>query len=80
MDQFLTNGSRSIPIVLITDEMNHELLSKWGPRPMEATFLMSELKASQTEYSAIKEKLHLWYAKNKSMALQHELTELIEKM
>jgi hypothetical protein len=80
MDQFLTNGSRSIPIVLITDEMNHELLSKWGPRPMEATSLMSELKASQTEYSAIKEKLHLWYAKNKSMALQHELTELIEKM
>ena len=47
---------------------------------MEATSLMSDLKASQTEYSAIKEKLHLWYAKNKSMALQHELTELIEKM
>lgn len=80
MDQFLTNGSRSIPIVLFTDTANHQLLAKWGPRPAEATALMSELKAAQTDYPIIKEKLHLWYAKNKSIALQNELAEIINNL
>lgn len=32
IDQFLTMGGRSIPVVLFTDTGGH-LLGKWGPRP-----------------------------------------------
>ncbi|WP_274652569.1 thioredoxin family protein [Paenibacillus humicola] len=32
MDQFLTMGGRSIPVVLITDTGGH-VLGQWGPRP-----------------------------------------------
>jgi len=32
MDRYLTNGSRSIPIVIVLDESYHEL-GHWGPRP-----------------------------------------------
>ena len=32
MDRYLTNGSRSIPIVIVLDEEFREL-GHWGPRP-----------------------------------------------
>ncbi len=34
MDRYLTNGSRSIPIVIALDEEFQEL-GHWGPRPAE---------------------------------------------
>ena len=34
MDRYLTNGSRSIPIVIALDE-NFQELGHWGPRPSE---------------------------------------------
>ena len=34
MDRYLTNGSRSIPIVIALDEQFREL-GHWGPRPRE---------------------------------------------
>src|SRR6476659_6576681 len=34
MDQYLTNGSRSIPIIIVLDEAFQEI-GHWGPRPTE---------------------------------------------
>ena len=34
MDRYLTNGSRSIPVVIALDE-NYRELGHWGPRPTE---------------------------------------------
>jgi hypothetical protein len=34
MDRYLTNGSRSIPVVIVLDE-NFNEIGKWGPRPSE---------------------------------------------
>ena len=34
MDRYLTNGSRSIPVVIALDE-NYQELGHWGPRPTE---------------------------------------------
>jgi Thioredoxin len=68
MDQFLTNGSRSIPKLLIVDELSSNLLATWGPQPKEAVNLIKEMK----------EKLHLWYARNRGAALQSELTALLK--
>ena len=80
MDQFLTNGSRSIPKLLILDATTNELIAQWGPRPQEASQLINEMKVANNEMSAIKEKLHLWYAKNRGVAIQSELVELLENI
>lgn len=78
MDQFLTNGGRSIPKVLLLDAATLDLIAQWGPRPEEATKLIYELKEADATLSEIKEKLHLWYAKNKSIAVQEELTTILK--
>jgi hypothetical protein len=78
MDQFLTNGSRSVPKLLIINEQSSSLLATWGPQPKEAINLINEMKNSGSEKKEIKEKLHLWYARNKSAALQAELTETLK--
>ena len=79
MDQFLTNGARAIPKLLILDEQTNELLAHWGPRPAEAQTVINDLKDAKVDMNEIKEKLHLWYARNKSQALQIELLNLIKK-
>jgi len=77
MDLFLTNGSRSIPKVLMLDASSLNLLSQWGPRPSEATALINNLKAEKLEMMEIKEKLHAWYAKNRGVAVQSEIIDIL---
>lgn len=76
MSHFLTNGARSIPVVLCLDEANR-LLWKWGPRPAEAIQLLSDLKNNGMGEHERKKELHTWYAKNKHMALQGEIRTLV---
>lgn len=77
MDVFLTNGSRSIPKVLMLDASSLNLLAQWGPRPSEATALINNLKAEMLEMMKIKEKLHAWYAKNRGVAVQSEIIDIL---
>ncbi len=76
MQQFLKNGTRSIPKVICLDEKKN-ILWHWGPRPAAATTLLNEAKAEGLEPAERKERLHLWYARNKQVELQKELGELI---
>lgn len=77
MDLFLTNGSRSIPKVLMLDASSLNLLAQWGPRPSEATALINNLKVEKLEMMEIKEKLHAWYAKNRGVAVQSEIIDIL---
>jgi hypothetical protein len=77
MDHFLTDGSRSIPKVLMLDASSLNLLAQWGPRPSEAIALINNLKAVKFDMMEIKEKLHTWYAKNKGVAVQSEIIDII---
>jgi hypothetical protein len=77
MDHFLTDGSRSIPKVLMLDASSLNLLAQWGPRPSEAIALINNLKAAKVDMMEIKEKLHTWYAKNKGVAVQSEIIDII---
>lgn len=76
MNMFLTNGTRSIPILVCMDE-NNQVLWHWGPRPQGALNYITRAKQEGIETSVWKEKLHLWYAHNKQQDLQQELIELI---
>lgn len=77
MDQFLTNGTRSIPILAAFSSTGNELF-RWGPRPKAAVELINECKSEGLEKDEWTEKLHYWYAKNKGYELEKEFIELIE--
>lgn len=77
MNLFLTNGSRSIPIVLCLNGSD-ELLWKWGPRPKAAIEMLQEWKSLGFEEPERKKELHGWYAKNKHAALSAELMKLLQ--
>lgn len=77
MDQYLTNGGRAIPKLLIVDAAQLNVLTHWGPRPKLAQQLINDMQAAHIDISEIKEKLHLWYAKDRSKAIQQELTECL---
>jgi hypothetical protein len=76
IDQYLTNGGRSIPKVIVRDENGQDLFV-WGPRPAAAQTLYTSLKAEGTELTELHKSLHGWYADNAGTALQEEIFKLI---
>lgn len=79
MDAFLTNSSRSIPKLIVTDESG-TLLGTWGPRPAAAQQLVLELKANPETAPTYAEQLHLWYARNRCADLQQEIVSLLNAL
>ncbi|WP_375435246.1 thioredoxin family protein [uncultured Hymenobacter sp.] len=78
IDQYLTNGTRSIPklVVLRADTLTE--VAGWGPRPVPAQALLLDLKAQGATHEEYAEKIHGWYAQNKTQATQQELLALIQ--
>ena len=79
MDDFLTNGSRSIPRLVVFDEDGHELV-QWGPRPQEAQVVFLEAKEAGLQKPQILEKLHLFYGRNRGIALLSEFREILMEL
>lgn len=77
MDLFLTNGTRSIPKVIIQDAETGEVIGVWGPRPAKAQEFFLKLKEDVSISGADRSKeLHTWYARDKGEELQREFAEL----
>jgi hypothetical protein len=77
MDLYLTDGkSRSIPKLVIFND-NGEELFQWGPRPAELIDLVNQWK-NEMPANEWKEKIHYWYAKDKGVSLENELTRLLD--
>lgn len=81
MDQFLTDGrARSIPKLICLDSKTLEVLGEWGPRPDVAQQLFKDLRKSDEQSSRERaEKLHKWYADDRTFSVQDEFIPLIEK-
>jgi len=79
MDEFLTNGARSIPKLIALDEETLEVIGTWGPRPKEA-YEMYKVQRTDPEISNEEalENLHLWYARDKGKTIQKEFFELLD--
>jgi hypothetical protein len=77
MDQFLTNGGRSIPKLIGIDATKGEVLFDWGPRPQLMQETYGQLKSEGLEYGEISKTIHTMYAKDKGNAFQNELIELL---
>ena len=52
-------------------------VGKFGPRPVAAQEAMDEVKASGADAHEVKEKLHLWYARDKHQAVEKEFLTAI---
>jgi len=80
IDQFLTNGGRSIPkLVVLNAEM--DVLFTWGPRPEGAQAIYTawrEQGDGRPDYTVVQEALQKWYNKNKGHDLQQEIMDMIE--
>ena len=73
MDRYLTNGSRSIPVVIVLDE-NYQELGHWGPRPTElqAWVMANRAILPKTE---LYPKVRKWYAKDRGETTLREVLE-----
>lgn len=79
-DMFLTNGGRSIPIIICIDDATGKVVWKYGPRPAAAQQLVMQAKADGISHEEMSEKVHLWYGRNRQIDLEAELKLCIEKM
>jgi hypothetical protein len=76
MDEFLTDGKRSIPKLIAIDN-NGEILFTWGSRPAAAQALVRNAIDTGVEKKVWEEQLHLWYARNKGIDLGQEIINLL---
>jgi len=78
MDQFLTNGSRSIAKLIILDTTTKDVIATYGPRPSTATLLVNDYKAKYGILTPeFKEELQQWYNKDKGQTVIADLVTLI---
>lgn len=79
MNLFLTNGTRSIPKLIIIDKKTNEVINDFGPRPQEAKQLILDYKA---EHGIVDEtakiNLQKWYLNDRGISTQKEIVALMK--
>ncbi len=78
IDQFLTNGTQSIPKVIILTE-DDEVKAVWGPRPKYGNDLLKKFKENPETYprEEFYNDLQVYYAKNRGHDAIEEIIELL---
>ena len=77
MSQFLTNGGKSIPKLLVLNSQN-KVLNTWGPRPNTATKMVQDYKNKYGQLdAAFKQQLQVWYNKDKGVNIQENMVGLL---
>lgn len=78
MNNFLTNGGKSIPKLIIYDNKKQEVVNSWGPRPSVATQMVNDYKEKHGGLDPqFKEDLQLWYNKDKGATIAEDLLKLL---
>lgn len=78
INQFLTDGSQSIPIVIILDD-NFDVKNVWGPRPKYGLDLLKQFKEHPETYAREEfyNDLQVYYAKNRGKDAIEEILNLL---
>jgi hypothetical protein len=71
MDRYLTNGSRSIPIVIVLDEEYTEV-GHWGPRPTELQAWVMANRATMAK-TELYPQVRKWYARDRGETTLREV-------
>ena len=77
MDRYLTDGARSIPIVIALDRDFREL-GYWGPRPVTLQAWVREARRS-VERAKLYPQIRRWYARDKGESTLREVLDLLER-
>ncbi|AXG68431.1 thioredoxin [Kordia sp. SMS9] len=78
MNEFLTNGGKSIPKLIAIDNTSGNVLGDWGPRPTKATKLVNDYKAAHGKLTPeFKKELQVWYNKDKGQNTIEDLLQLV---
>jgi len=80
IDAHLTNGGRAIPVLLVLNEAGDKVLTSWAPRPQVLQELLKVWRKETTEMTILSERLHSWYAKDKTQTTQAELNQLLKSI
>ena len=79
MNQFLTNGARAIPKLIMIENSTMEVLASYGPRPSVVTKIVEDFKLTHGRItSEFKEDLQRWYNKDKGQTIMEDLLELLK--
>ncbi len=78
MNEFLTNGGKSIPKLIMIDNDTKEVLNTFGPRPTVATEMVNQYKAEHGQLTPeFKEDLQRWYNKDKGQSTLDDLVGML---
>ena len=78
MNQFLTNGGKAIPKLIMIDDTTGQVTDTFGPRPSVATKLVNDYKAIHGKLTdEFKEDLQRWYNQDKGQAAIEDLLQLL---
>jgi hypothetical protein len=78
MDAHLTNGARSIPVV-IAYEADFTELGWWGPRPAELQRWVVSDEGRALESAARYAQIRRWYARDRGVAILSEVLDLLAR-
>lgn len=78
MNLFLTNGTKSIPKLIIIEKETGEVVGDYGPRPAQAKQLIIDYKSTHGVVDeTAKIELQKWYLADKGVSIQNEISALI---
>lgn len=81
MNRFLTNGSKSIPKLIMIDKASGDVLNTFGPRPNSATKMVNDYKTKHGKLTPeFKEDLQRWYNKDKGQSTLKDLTAMLSEL
>ncbi|MGN0003502.1 MAG: thioredoxin family protein [Sphingobacterium composti] len=75
INNYLTNGGKSIPKVIFRNA-NNEDVAVWGPRPQKLQDLFLFWKEEGVEFNTMKESIQKWYNEDKGVEIQNDLIKL----
>ena len=80
MDQYLTNGGRSIPKLICLDQENREIFV-WGPRPAAIQQVVNDTKAEGiTDHAVLVERIQYAYNENQTHSIQQEISDILANL
>lgn len=80
MNQFLTNGGKAIPVVVILDSENN-VITHWGSRPSTATKMVEDFKVAHGKLTPeFKEDLQKWYNQDKGKTTVDDFIAILKSI
>lgn len=77
IEKYLTNGTKSIPMLIVRDENNKDLFH-WGPRPEKGQELYLALRGRNADFEETKLAIQNYYNDDKSLSTQKEIIALLK--